>query len=398
MEQKSDKSLLKRNKANQTDNKAGGSSASAKKHGDKKAGGGKVAPMSPSRARLERHANDEKLIRNIKIAFTSIVVLAIIAVAVSVFLFFYKPMVATVAGAGITQYEFTYNLMAASGNVDDYNGGMAVAQTAFDSAAVMKMQEVLAKENGFSLTNDDKASIKEEMDYVDEQALTSGSSSSTGGPITTDEYLRQKYGVNTSQFKNIFKSILLINNFLQDKYDQVEVSDENAQAQYDVDADTYREATVRHILFMSANGDEENPRTDEDAKKLAEDTLARINAGEDMAELVQELSEDNDLTNEGIYTIKPTDGYEPGFLDWTFDSERTIGETGICETSYGYHVMRLEDMVAIPFEDVKDTIIDAIKKDSLNNMINEWKKEPRFDPKINQNVYDAVVMQVLGNP
>ncbi|MDR3121411.1 MAG: peptidyl-prolyl cis-trans isomerase, partial [Clostridiales bacterium] len=184
----------------------------------------------------------------------------------------------------------------------------------------------------------------------------------------------------------------------------------------------YDEVTVRHILFLyegkedtaaedaateeaeaaeagtdgedGAESEVEAPpaRTREESKALAEDTVARINAGEDMAALVQELSEDTDLTNEGIYTFKKTDPYEQGFIDWAYDPERKVGDVGIAETSYGYHVMRLEDHTVQTFEEVKESIVDEIKTEQVDAIVEGWKTEPRFQVQVNQGVYDSMTL------
>jgi hypothetical protein len=156
---------------------------------------------------------------------------------------------------------------------------------------------------------------------------------------------------------------------------------------------------VRHILFLADEHDdhddhdemEETLRTKEEAERLAWDVVARIAEGEDMVELVQELSEDTDLSNEGIYSFTREDGFEPGFLDWTFDDSRTIGEVGVCETTYGYHVMRLEDMSFTPFEEVRPDIEYDIKTEEVTKIKDAWKNDPKFKLQTNERVYNSLV-------
>ena len=89
---------------------------------------------------------------------------------------------------------------------------------------------------------------------------------------------------------------------------------------------------VRHILVS----DEET----------ANDVLAQYLAGEQTEEAFAALARENSTDNaddgglyEGVYIgqmVKP-------FEDWCFDSARKTGDTGIVETSYGYHVMYFVD-------------------------------------------------------
>ena len=374
-----------------------GKESGAGKGGSKGAGkgGGKVAPISPSRARLERRANDEKIIRNIKIAFTTIVIIAVIGVLLSVFLYVYKPTVATVGGLGIEQYEFLYNLKSSSMYASEYSTSETLGQQAFKSAVDSKVLGAIAKERGFAATQEDRDTIDNQMKYIDQMAASSGGA---GADLGADSYIRQNFGISASQYKKIMQGELIANHLMEDEYNQITVPDEDAQAKYNEKISTYKEATVRHILFKyEGENDDGSTRTPEESEMLAKQTVERINAGEDMGELVQELSEDSDLSNEGIYVLKPTDGYEQGFLDWTFDSARYINEVGICETSYGYHVMRLEGMRDIPFEEVSESIISEIKSAELDKIMEGWRNEQRFQPKINQPVYDSVVAQAFGS-
>ena len=85
---------------------------------------------------------------------------------------------------------------------------------------------------------------------------------------------------------------------------------------------------VRHILVED--------------EATANDVLAQYQAGaqtEDaFAALAQEYSTDN-ADDGGLYTgVYPGQMVEP-FEKWCFDASRQPGDTGIVETSYGYHVM-----------------------------------------------------------
>ena len=364
--------------------------------------GGKITPVSPSRARIERRANDEKIIKTIKITFTTIIIVAVIGIILSVFLYVYKPTVATVGGAGISQYEFTYQLMMAANYASEYSTPDSIGQDAMNMAAEAKIWQTIAKGRGFSLSAEDKEEINYQMDYIDQMAASSASS--TGATMTGDDYLRSYYGVNKSQFRRIMESEVLMTKLYEMEYDQINVPDEDAQLMYDANFASYEEASVRHILFFYEGPDSlydedyENAliRTPEESEQLAMQVVERIMAGEDMVELVHEYSEDGDLSNDGLYTFSRTESFEPGFLDWTFDPARFVGEVGICETSYGYHVMRLEDMHVIPFEDAKESIIGQIKSDEIDAISESWKNDPQYQVQINQQVYESVIEQVLG--
>ena len=110
-------------------------------------------------------------------------------------------------------------------------------------------------------------------------------------------------------------------------------------------------ANVRHILvpFMGGTADANGNKTYSDeekaaAKKNAEDLLQQWKDGEatedTFAKLATEKSTDpGSKDNGGLYEDVYPGQMVPTFNDWCFDKARKTGDTGIVETSYGYHVM-----------------------------------------------------------
>ena len=61
---------------------------------------------------------------------------------------------------------------------------------------------------------------------------------------------------------------------------------------------------------------------------------------ESFAALAEELSEDGgSKSNGGLYQEIYHNQMVQTFNDWIFDESRQVGDTGIVETDYGYHVM-----------------------------------------------------------
>ena len=114
---------------------------------------------------------------------------------------------------------------------------------------------------------------------------------------------------------------------------------------------TFALKNVRHILVAYEGGtyDDSTGTTtysDEEkaaAKATAEELLAQWQAGEatedSFAALANEKSADGDGTTGGLYEdIYPGQMVE-NFDAWCYDETRKTGDTGIVESSYGYHVM-----------------------------------------------------------
>ena len=120
---------------------------------------------------------------------------------------------------------------------------------------------------------------------------------------------------------------------------------------------------ARHILvsFEGGTADEMGNMTYSDeekaaAKAAAEEILNQWKAGEatedSFAALATERTDDTgSAANGGLYEdIYPGQMVAP-FEDWCYDEHRKVGDTGIVETTYGYHVMFFVGDSALTYRD-----------------------------------------------
>lgn len=112
-------------------------------------------------------------------------------------------------------------------------------------------------------------------------------------------------------------------------------------------------ANVRHILVTPEHNHEDDEEHEDGetyseeelaaAKATAEEILAQWEAGDatedSFAELANEKSADGDGTTGGLYENVYPGQMVTNFNDWCFDESRKAGDTGIVESTYGYHVM-----------------------------------------------------------
>lgn len=107
---------------------------------------------------------------------------------------------------------------------------------------------------------------------------------------------------------------------------------------------------VRHILVSFQGGTTENGQTTySDAEKAAAkssaeailaDWLAGEHTEESFAALADEKTDDSGSKgNGGLYEDVYPGQMVTAFNDWCFDDSRQVGDTGIVESDYGYHVM-----------------------------------------------------------
>jgi hypothetical protein len=117
----------------------------------------------------------------------------------------------------------------------------------------------------------------------------------------------------------------------------------------------YQMNNVRHLLVAFTGGTKAEDGTttysDEEkaaAKTKAEELLAQYLAGDKteeaftalLRENTDDVASDGTANNDGLYeNIHLNSSYVENFLNWANDASRTVGETGIVETEYGYHIM-----------------------------------------------------------
>ncbi len=120
--------------------------------------------------------------------------------------------------------------------------------------------------------------------------------------------------------------------------------------------------SVRHILVTFDDSEEvtseegvtnlsgERVLSKAETYKLCEDYLKEFKRGdrteESFAALAEKYSEDTASLSSGgqggeggLYTQIPRGQYVKPFEDWAYDESRQVGDTGIVETEYGYHIM-----------------------------------------------------------
>lgn len=115
---------------------------------------------------------------------------------------------------------------------------------------------------------------------------------------------------------------------------------------------TFALKNVRHILVSFEGGTTDSTTntttySDEEkaaAKSKAEDLLNQWKSGEATEDSFAALATDNStdpgsVENGGLYENVFPGQMVAAFNDWCFDDSRKPGDTGIVETSYGYHVM-----------------------------------------------------------
>ncbi len=123
---------------------------------------------------------------------------------------------------------------------------------------------------------------------------------------------------------------------------------------------TFQLPNVRHILIAVQDSTDETAKAE--AEKKAQDVLDQYLAGEQTEEAFAELAKTNSADNAeagGLYENIAPGTMVDAFDAWGYDEARQIGDTGIVETQYGYHVMY--------FSGYGDTYQDSMVESVLRN-------------------------------
>ncbi len=148
------------------------------------------------------------------------------------------------------------------------------------------------------------------------------------------------------------------------------VTDAQLRAAYASSMDSFRtpeRVKVRHILLMTQGKSDADKKA---ALAKAQDLLKQVRAGADFAELAKKNSQDpGSAPNGGDLGFIVRGQTVPPFEKFAFSAKpKEISD--LVTTEYGYHiiqVMEKEPARVKPFDEVKDSIAEQLKKQGVND-------------------------------
>jgi len=237
----------------------------------------------------------------------------------------------------------------------------------------------LAKQAGFNETPEVIASTGAEIDGV-VQSIFSASNTPN-----TDFY--NAYGLTIDEMKALQIVINLVNEWRGSVYDKTDITESAALAYFDENAESFQTVVARHVLIATSDMEEDEKAA---AEELANDLLQQIADGADIQELAEIYSDDRDsngiLNSGGEYEFGRNE-MVPEFEEWAFSAE--VGDTGVVETDYGYHVMQLM-RGPTAFEDARDDVIEALRGVESNSYIENAIASAGFDWKLNDSAFNKI--------
>ncbi|WP_163192788.1 peptidylprolyl isomerase [Clostridium thermarum] len=308
--------------------------------------------------------------------------------------------VATVDKYKITEKEYTYFLMDTKNKIEQmtyiqdeadkkelWEGTLGdkpaqeyAKELALDSAREFKLLLEAAKSAGYKANEEEVKNTNAELDE-----LVASLGQGQEGVIAFEK----KYGLSVDQVKAMSDDFNIIQNYYKGEIEKTKFTDEEIKQYYEENKEEYGDqVTVKHVLFMTVDQTTREPLSQEkqdEAKKKAEDILARVKAGEDIGELAKQYTEDTgSKDNGGEYTFGKGQMVKE-FEDWSFSAK--VGDVGLVKTEYGYHVIKLEKT---GLDAVKSLINSKLIENKFSELIEQWVKDPKNEIIKNQAVYDSI--------
>lgn len=369
--------------------------------------------MDKGKASVEKVAK----VPYLKYGIIAFAVVVVIAVALIVLFSISKSYVAAVDGEKIGTGEFKYYLeyqkssMLKQAQLADPNtteaafwktniGGKNAFEVAkektLDSLRELKIQLIKAKEAGTKLDSSDTSYINQQINSIVKQYGNSR--------MKADTELK-KNGLSLDVFTKMYQDILMLQRFRQAEYKKLNLTNADIKTYYEKNPDWYKESSyrtggeeavwARHILIQVPSG--ATQETKDAAKKKAQQILDKAKAGEDFATLAKENSDDKgSKDNGGEYVFGKSSGMVQAFKDAAFALKP--GEiSGLVETSFGYHIIKLEEKYAKDqpvslkcATEYNEYTLTYIQYKLYTKNLDEWKKDPKFNIKKNDSVYNSI--------
>jgi RNA polymerase subunit RPABC4/transcription elongation factor Spt4 len=214
-----------------------------------------------------------------------------------------------------------------------------------------------AEAEGFTMPEDYQSEYDSVIENLDTNAASAGFTDEDGnGDVLA--YVQDSYGDNVTleDFEAYLYDSYLASAYSDSIYQSFTYEDSDLDSYYQDNADYFLlygieqsdipNVNVRHIL-IEPEADEDGEISDEaweaaaeEAQRILEEWQSGDATEESFGTLAETYSTDGGSnTNGGLYEDVYPGEMVDTFNDWCFDESRQVGDTGIVETSYGYHIM-----------------------------------------------------------
>ena len=252
-------------------------------------------------------------------------------------------------------------------------------QQAMETLTRVAALENAAEEAGYTLTEEDAASVETRMDSARASAEQSGFSN-------LGSYLQASVGryMTAAAYRACVERDVLVSSFQQAYSDSLEVTDDDLETYYGENADDLDSYDYRYILVSGAaesttdeEGNTVEPTAEEEeaamaaAEQKARNFMTAVMAAEDREAAFIELAPDYvSEANQESYAEDPDRSLSSGtvgsnlnstYASWLQDSARTAGDIEVFEGSSSYYVVMFLDryLVEDPTVNIRHILIQA---------------------------------------
>lgn len=281
-----------------------------------------------------------------------------------------------------------------SANIAATVNGKDVSMVKFDSQVKTVLQQYASQ--GITINADRKAQIRVKvLDNLIGQELLYQDAVKKGMKVSDDDIKTQlesikkqfkdsaeykdalkKQGITEDFLKKDLKMNLLLNEYINKTFKpQVTVTDDEEAAFYGQNPQYFSQPEkirASHILVKVAK--DADAATKAAARKKIEDVQKRLKKGEKFSDLARAVSEGPSSKNGGDLGFFGRGQMVKPFEDAAFALKK--GEvSGIVETQFGYHIIKLTDKKAaglVPYKQVKQQIHDHLFQARLGEVIQKY--------------------------
>lgn len=298
-----------------------------------------------------------------------------------------KKAVAIVNGQDITLENYQKLLYLNKSSMESYYGSdiwskkMEDGKTYSDTLKEMVLQTMIGSEVIYQQAE------KEKVTPTDKQVQDQIKSFNESAKNNT-EYQEQlkKVGINEDFLKFQFARDLANTN-LQKKFEEdTKITEAEMKKYYKDNKKSFYTDTVTasHILLKTqdSEGKEFSAEKKKEAKKKAEEALAKVKSGEDFAKVAKEYSQDSSASKGGELGTFGRGQMVSEFEEAAFNMKK--GEiSGIVETKYGYHIIKVTDRIdkQETYNDVKDKIKTTLAGQKYTEYVEKLKKDSKIEQK-----------------
>lgn len=208
--------------------------------------------------------------------------------------------------------------------------------------------------------------------YIEELKESLGGEEAFNSALENAEMTLEEY---TEKLNESMENNLIYEKVTQEIFKDIASTDEEIETYYNEHLDSYKSATVSHILIS------------DEAK--AKEVRERAANGEDFATLAKEFSEDTG-TKENGGSLGTTTYDTTQYVQEFTDAFKALGEGEISEpvkSTYGYHIIKVTDIKQQTLDEAKEAIKTTLdgqeQNEAYTNSIEQWKKD--YDVKTYEN-------------